>query len=148
MRFFPRCGELLAGGRAGVGAGGGGEGEGRGGEISTPEGGTAELTGLRGDRAGFNTNIIPGHGPSGHAALKTSARVPDTIKSSPPQSCRPRTRESVSVGECRGEWWRVLQSPGPRHWTLSRAGQLGAGRPGRHNQHQQQQIFCTCSPDF
>ena len=139
MRFFPRCGELLAGGRAGVG------GRGRGGEISTPEGGTAELTGLRGDRAGFNTNIIPGHGLGGHAALKTSARVPDTIKSSPPQSCRPRTRESV---ESVGEWWRVLQSPGPRHWTLGRAGQPGAGRPGRHNQHQQQQIFCTCSPDF
>ena len=128
---------------------GGGRG-GRGGEISTPEGGTAELTGLRGDRAGFNTNIIPGHGLSGHAAVKTSARVPDTIKSSPPQSCRPRTRESV--GEHR-RVWRVLQSPGPRHWTLGRAGQPGAGqpgagRPGRHNQHQQQQIFCTCSPDF
>ena len=29
MRFFPRCGELLAGGRAGVGVVGG-EGEGRG----------------------------------------------------------------------------------------------------------------------
>ena len=126
---------------------GGGNGRGRGGEISTPEGGTAELTGLRGDRAGFNTNIIPGLGPSGHAALKTSARVPDTIKASPPQSCRPRTRESVRVGEC-GECRRVLQSPGPRHWTLGRAGQPGAGRPGRHNQHQQQQIFCTCSPDF
>ena len=41
---------------------GSGRGRGRGGEISTPEGGTAELTGLRGDRAGFNTNIIPGHG--------------------------------------------------------------------------------------
>ena len=37
---FPLSGELLAGGRAGGGAGGG---EGRGGEISTPEGGTAEL---------------------------------------------------------------------------------------------------------
>ena len=34
---FPLSGELLAGGRAGVGAGGGE------GEISTPEGGTAEL---------------------------------------------------------------------------------------------------------
>ena len=37
---FPLSGELLAGGRAGVGAGGGEGGEG---EISTPEGGTAEL---------------------------------------------------------------------------------------------------------
>ena len=116
MRFFPRCGELLAGGRAGVGVGGGG------GEISTPEGGTAELTGLRGDRAGFNTNIIPGHGLGGHAALKTSARVPDTIKSSPPQSCRPRTRESVRVGEC-GECYRA-PGLGTGRWA-------GRGSPGR-----------------